>query len=492
MGVSIVFSFFTTRILLQALGASDYGLYNVVAGSLSMLGFLSASMCSTTQRFISYAEGEGNLEKIKTIFNNALFLHNAIAAIVGLFFILAGFVFFNGVLNIPEGRNVVAIAVYGCMIFSTVFAVTIVPYDAVLNAHENMKFYSILGIVDVLLKFIIALVVMFTKSLDQLLFYGVLMAAESWLYRFLTKRYCIRQYEEVREPNRKKYVEKSALKEMTSFAGWNMLNISSGMISLYGMGVVLNHFFGSTVNASLGIAQQLAGVLLGVSSNMTKAMTPALVKMEGAKERNQMIDLSIVGCKYSYLLFAFFSIPVACCLSPLLGFWLNIVPEWTEEFCLLIFLATMIEQFFLFLYNSINAQGNVKMYHVTRFVTNLLPIIVTSVEFYIGYPPYYALINWVIFKALLGGLVNLYYAHNNFAFPIYRFFRKVVIPLIASTLVISLFCLIIKPVDGDPLWKVVIELLLMILFSIPLYWFIALNVAERNNVKHIINRIITL
>ena len=139
MGTSILVNIFTTRILLQALGASDYGLYNVVGGAISILGFLTASMSSSTQRFISYAEGEGNLDDVKEIFNNALAAHYGVALISGFILALSGFIFFNGVLNIPEGRETVAITIYLCMIISTVFSITVVPYDALLNAHENMK-----------------------------------------------------------------------------------------------------------------------------------------------------------------------------------------------------------------------------------------------------------------------------------------------------------------------------------------------------------------
>ena len=152
MLISIVFSFFTTRILLQALGVSDFGLYNVIAGSVAMLGFFSASMSSATQRFLSFAEGEGEIEKIKDIFANSVFLHRIIALVVTLFLVSIGFILFNGALSIPNGRFVVAISVYGCMIISTIYAITIAPYDAVLNARENMRIYSFLGIFDVFAK----------------------------------------------------------------------------------------------------------------------------------------------------------------------------------------------------------------------------------------------------------------------------------------------------------------------------------------------------
>lgn len=483
MAVSIVFSFFTTRILLQALGVSDYGLYNVIAGSLAMLGFLSASMSSTTQRFISYVEGEGDLDKIKEIFNNSVFLHNRIALIVVLLFTLGGFVFFNGLLNIPEGRMYVAIAVYVCMIISTTYSIIIVPYDAILNAHENMKYYSILGILDVLAKFIIALLVLYCQCLDQLLLYGLLMAFEARIYQLLTKRYCIANYNEVREL-KKKYVNKSILKKMTFFAGWNMLNISTGMICLYGMNIAINHFFGTKLNAAMGIASQLAGVMMGVSTNMTKALTPVLVKSEGGHERDKMIQLSLIGCKYSYLLFSFFSIPVIFCLKPLLVFWLKDVPEWTDLFCLLLLISTLIEQLFVFLYHSINAQGEVKNYNIVRSILNILPIIIMTIEFSLGFPPYYALINWILFKAIFGGGINLLFANKNFSFPLFKFVIDVLFPCLLATLSTGFICYLIRPGDSDTTFLVFTRLVSMLLLSLPIYWSFAFSKDERNMFKN--------
>ena len=288
MGTSIIVSVLTTRILLNALGASDFGLYNVVAGALYMLGFLSVSMSSSTQRFLSYAEGEGDM---------CISLHWRIALLVCVLYIIAGVFFFNGVLNIPIGRESTAIIVYGCLIFSTVFSITIAPYDAVLNAHENMFFYSVVGIVDVFLKLLIAILISYSDY-DRLLFYGFLMAGESWLVRSVTKYYCIKTYEVCNSTNGIQH-NYSMMKKMASFAGWNLMNIFAGMISLYGMNIAINHFFGTLLNAALGIATQLQGALMGVSVNMSKALTPVLVKKEGANQRLQMLEISYAGCKFS-------------------------------------------------------------------------------------------------------------------------------------------------------------------------------------------------
>ena len=488
MAVSILVNIFTTRILLQALGASDYGLYNVVGGAISILGFLTASMSSSTQRFISYAEGGGNFDEVKEIFNNALAAHYGVALITGFILALSGFIFFNGVLNIPDYRETVAKIIYLCMIVSTVFSITIVPYDALLNAHENMKFYSIVGILDVFFKLTIASIVFFTRT-DKLMLYGILMAVESWLVRLITQQYCKHHYTESQNVNIRKYVKKERLKEMFSFAGWNMANIASGVISLYGMSIVVNHFFGTTLNAALGIATQLSGVLMGVSMNMVKAITPVLAKREGGHHREQTIEITYIGCKFSFLLFAFFCIPTLFFMDRIIEIWLHNIPDWTILFCRILICSSLIEQLFLLLYQTIIAHGEIKQYNVTRSICNILPILLSIVmlECY-NFPPYIVLVNWLIFYSFFGGLVNLYYAKVNIGLSIKTFFFCVIsvgvkIIIIAGTL--NYFLLLLqKLLSIEP----IIFYLISMILSIPLYWKICLTAHERNILLNFIRR----
>lgn len=488
MAISILVNIFTTRILLQALGASDYGLYNVVGGAISILGFLTASMSSSTQRFISYAEGEENFDDVKEIFNNALAAHYGVALISSFILALFGFIFFNGVLNIPDGREIVAIIIYLCMIISTVFSITVVPYDALLNAHENMKFYSIVGIVDVFFKLAIAGIVFFSRT-DKLILYGILMAVESWLVRLITRQYCILHYAESQNVAIRTYLKKDRLKEMFSFAGWNMANIASGIISLYGMSIVVNHFFGTTLNAALGIATQLSGVMMGISMNMLKAITPVLAKKEGGHRREQTIEITYIGCKFSFLLFAFFCIPTLFFMDRILGLWLNDVPEWTSLFCRILICSSLTEQFFLLLYQTIIAHGEIKRYNIIRSILNILPILLSVglLKSY-NFPPYIVLINWWVFYSFFGGLVNLHYAKINVGLSIKTFIHRVVGVGVRITIIVGVLnCTLLLLQKSLSIEPMVLYLFSMIL-SIPLYWRICLTTTERTILYNFINR----
>lgn len=192
MFLTIGINFFTTRVLLQALGVSDYGIYSVVGGVISMLGFLSASMSSTTQRYLNVSEGANDTQHMRKVFANAIIIHKVLAFAVIVLLSIAGIFFFNGILSIPENRLLSSIIVYACMIFSTSFSVTIAPYDGSLNAHEDLHVFSIIGILDCFLKFMIAIAIQYSST-DRLILYGILIAIESWFLRYITKRYCCKK-----------------------------------------------------------------------------------------------------------------------------------------------------------------------------------------------------------------------------------------------------------------------------------------------------------
>lgn len=482
MAVSIVFSFFTTRILLQSLGESDYGLYNVVAGALSMLGFISGSLSSATQRFISYAEGNGEIQKIKKIFSNAVLIHRFIAVVAVFIFVISGFFFFNGILNIPSDRNIIAVLVYMCMIFSTVYSITIVPYEAIINAHENMLYYSILGIVDATLKLIIAILV-YNSSFDHLLFYAIMMALESWMFRTFTVVYCKKHYREVNDLSIKENYNKDVIIQMSSYTGWNTLNIFSGMVCLYGISIIVNHYFGTTVNAALGVATQLSGVLMGLTQNMSKALTPVIVKSEGSGDRYKMRHLSLVGCRFSYLVFCFVCLPICFSLNSILLIWLKQVPHFTYEFCLIMLLSELIEQMYLILSHSISAEGNIKGYCICRSIVNLVSLPVIIFLFEMNCPP---TISWMVrfvTYILLGGIITVYYSKKNIGLEIKEYTKKVIFPCIVYTIV-SVCCFVtIRHFCEESIFV----LFTMYALSLLLIWIAGLKKDERNMIMSYIS-----
>nr|WP_313382304.1 hypothetical protein [Proteiniphilum saccharofermentans] len=437
MGITMFVSLYTTRLLLNSLGVSDFGIFNVVGGAIAMLGFLNAAMAGATQRFMSIAEGEGKPEKKRSIFNTSVILHLAIAIILGLMLLEAGYFFFNGILNIPADRVYAAKVVYGSMIISTMFTVMTVPYDAVLNARENMLYYAIVGIIESFLKLAVAFIVVYVLQ-DKLIVYGVLMAVISLLVMVVMRVYCHRRYEECTIAP-KRYWDSGLMKEMTGFAGWNLLNSATGMISQYGLGVVLNSFFGTILNAAQGIANQISGQLMVFSSNMIKAVTPVIAKSEGAGERHNMLNFSLLASKYSFILLAFFAIPFILETPYILKIWLKNVPEWAVLFVRLQLIRSLVEQLTFMVGRTVEVQGDIRAYSLVRSLFNILPIILTYLFFSFGFPPYYLYIIWIVIGGGLGGAVRVFFAKIKCGLRYTDFVKKVLSPC----LLISISMLII-------------------------------------------------
>lgn len=409
MAVTVFLSLFTTRLVLSSLGDVDYGIFNIVGGAISMLLFLNVAMAGATQRFLNFTEGEGDREKERKVFNISIVLHFGVALAVGLLLLVAGIFFFHGVLNIPAERLGAARVVYGSLIASTLFTVMTVPYDAVINAHENMGYYAVVGILESVLKLIVALVTIRYAG-DRLVLYGILMAAIPLVTMTILRVYCHRHYEECVVAPRK-YWDTALFREMGGYAGWNFLGAMSSVVGNHGNGVVLNHFFGVVLNAALGIANQLNGMLLAFSNSMLKALNPVIVKKEASGDRESMLRYSFLGCKYSFLLFCFFTVPFLIETPFLLDLWLKDVPPWAILFTRFQIVRTLLEQLTISLATSLAANGVIKQYNIASLVFNLIQIPVLCVLFSLGASPVWYYVVIIAVMVVVEALVKLHYTH---------------------------------------------------------------------------------
>jgi len=439
MGLTVFISLYSTRLILNALGAEDFGIFNVVGGVISMLGFLNASMAAASQRFMSFAQGEGNIEKQKNIFSVSVILHLLIALIVLVVFEIAGYFFFNGILNIPENRISVAKIVYQFMIVSTLFTIISVPYDAIINAHENMLLYAIVGIIEAVSKLTIALYITVT-SYDKLIIYGLLMATLSIFLLLIQRIYCNRKYDECKISIHK-YYKKSIFKEMTSFGGWSFLFSAASMITMQGVTIILNSFFGVIVNAAQGVANQISGQLMAFSNTMLKALNPVIVKSEGENNRKQMLDASIIGNKLSFFLFAFFSIPVVLEMPYILHFWLKNVPEYAVIFCQLSLFRISISQLTVTFATSIGATGKIKEFSIVRSMVFMAILPLSYFMFIKGVSPFAIYINLIVMVIVMLA-VNVYYVHKLCGMSIKSFIENIFIRCIGTAFSTSMFAIL--------------------------------------------------
>lgn len=485
MCVTIFFTLYTTRLVLKSLGVVDYGIFGVIGGAVNMLGFLSASMAATTQRFMSYSEGSGNFEDKKQVFNVSMMLHFIIAVCACILLCSFSYLFFDKIINIPIERLYAAKVVYYSMVFSVVIAVLSVPYDAVINSHENMLYYSIVGIIDSFGKLTIAVYITTFVSGDKLIVYGILMAALSIAVMMAMQIYCHKHYPEcVFKPVT--YFSKKKMKQMASFASWKLSTQFTSMVGNYGAGLLMNHYFGAVINAAISIASQVISQLQAFSNNMIKAVNPVIVKSEGENNRENMLQVSMYSCKYSFLIFALFAAPALVCLDKLLVWWLVNVPQWAYLMTLVGILRTLNECLLLPLETSIGATGKIKGNSFYSSLINMFPLLLLILLFYMGYSPMaYIVVSFLVW-GIIYELKTVYFARKICRLNIRTFFNGYVKrPYITFLFSVALGVLVRFLLGNSTLsiWITIIIVLIVFIFCV---WFFVMEMIEKEYVKNMV------
>lgn len=469
-------SLYTTRLILNALGVSDYGIYIIVGGSIELLGFLNSAMAASSQRFMSYAQGEKDQEKQIRIFNISFLLHLGISIFALLAFSLAGYFFFHGILEIPEGRESAAIIIYCSMAVSTAFTMMSVPYEAVMNAHENMKYYSIVGIFESLLKLAIAFAVAYA-TFDKLIVYGILMAFIPFVTLTIMRFYCHRHYEECKV-SPKQYFDKALMLEMTSFAGWGFISSTAALFTMQGMAILLNMFGGVVVNAAHGVANQLAGQLMVFSNNMLKAMNPVLVKSRGAGATNKMLEGASTGNKLSFIVYTLFAIPFVVECPFILKIWLKDVPEYAVLFVRLVLIRQMISQMFVTLDTCISAVGRIRSYSLMSSLIWISPILLAYVCYIFGAPIY--TIYLLLILMVVGRSINsLYFCRKLCGLDCHVFFRYTIFPCVMICTLTFAILLVLQDLISEGYFRLIAIFFVAFLFCPIFSYYIGLNKNEK-------------
>jgi len=486
MLVTVFISLYTTRLVLNALGAADFGLFNLVAGLIAMLGFLNASMAGATQRFISYAQGANDLKNVKSIFNVSIVLHLIIVVLVIIFLEITGYIFFKSVLNILPARLETAKLIYQFMVISTFFAIISVPYEAVITSFENMTFYAFLGIFESVCKLAIAYFITFS-SIDHLYLYGLLIAILSFFLYLIRIIYCHKNYE-CCVINFKKYFDIHSFKKMTNFASWSLLSSAGSILSNYGQGIIINLFFGTIVNAAQAVANQVSGQLSVLSTSVLKAINPVIGKSEGAGNRELLMKATILGSKVSFFLLMVVHIPFLIFMPLLLNIWLKNIPEYAIVFCRLLLIRNLIEQLFIPVVPSIYAQGNIKGYQIASSAIMFLPLIISYLFFKFGYPPQTLYVIY-IFYSIFASIIILYFANKNLNLSIKSFLNNVVFRCIISFIIVFIAVLVPYSLIGDEIIRLVSSVVINVIVFLFVAYYVGLSVNEKEIFTKLFNSI---
>jgi Na+-driven multidrug efflux pump len=477
---------FTTRIVLDALGETNYGIYTLVAGVVGMLAILKVAMSSTSMRYMSHSLGSGDEELISKTFNTTLFLHFIIGLGIVVFIEIGGYFMFKYFLEIPPEKVFDAKVVFHFMALTTFVAIIAVPYDAVINSHENLLALSVVDIIGAVLKLGVALYLTIT-DLNLLILYGIGVFLVQLIMRIIKQQYSVRKYKECKI-NIKHTRDKRLSKEIMAFSGWNLFGSIASISVTQARSILLNMFFGVKINASEGIAKTASGQVNTVSVSLTRAINPQLVKSEGGGDRQKMLRITIMATKFSVFLFSLIAIPVIIELPYLLNIWLKNVPEYAVIFTRLTLVGLLISKFTFEITNAIRAVGDIKGLTIMEAIIGFLNIPIAYLFFYLGYSPYVIYVISII-MALFAIVNRLYFAKRIANMNLVDFFKKGIIIILLPLTFSSLLALILHNNLNEGLLRlIIVSLSFIIVFSVT-FWFLGMTLNEKIRIKQLISSI---
>ena len=420
MMFTMVVQLYTSRVVLNTLGVVDYGIYNVVGGIVTMFTFMNSAMVNSTQRYLTFELGRDDTSSLKTVFATSLGIHALISVVIVLFAETIGLWFFYNKMIIPAERMGAAMWVFQLSVLTMIVQVMSVPYNSIIIAYERMNIFAMFSILEVSLKLAIVFALLIVRT-DKLILYAILVASVYIFIRFCYTTYCKRHFEVTRNKGK---LDKSLMKEMGTFAGWNLWGNLASTLMGTGLNLLLNMFFGPVVNAARAIAVQLESAITRFSTNFLMAVNPQITKLYAQRNFTAMHNLIFRSSKLTFFLLLVLSLPVMIETNTILELWLKTVPEYTVIFLRLLLFITLISATASPLMTAAAATGDVKKYQsvIGGILLSIVPISYCSLK--LGASP--VAVYWVYLAvSFIAIIARLFIVRPMIQLSLMEYFRNV-------------------------------------------------------------------
>lgn len=476
MGVGL----FTSRLVLDALGVVDYGIYGLVGGIVTMFAFLNSAMSSATQRYLSFDIGKKDWDRLQKTFNATLNIHIGIAVVIFILAETIGLWFVNTQLEIPEERMYAANWVYQFSIFAFLLNVIQVPYNALLFAREHMSVYAYVSILETVLKLAIVLYLVQADS-DKLILYSILTFGVAFVIRMIYQIYCRKRFPESKY---KFYWNKAYYKELMSYSGWNLFGNIAAVARSQGSNILLNLFFGPVANASYTITLMVQGIMGSFASNFQVAVNPQIIKNYAQGNIQASLDLMYKSAKFSFFAMLILVVPLWCNLDYIMHLWLKEVPTYAIDFIRLALIYSLIETLSIPLMVGVQATGNIKKYQITMGIIVFLNLpILWLVLKYTNIVEYTFLVFCII--SLISMFIRLLFLKKMMNLDFYFFLTKV----LAKTTIISIIMfsinlgLIYNNLTAESFLTFILQSFFLVLLCLSIILLIGLDSEERKFIQ---------
>lgn len=475
--LNVVIGLVSVRLILAALGKVDYGVYDVVGGTVTLLSFVTQSLSQASMRYISVSIGKNKIDEIRKTFRICFWLHVSIAAILAILIEVVGLFLFDGFLDIPEDRVFAAKIIYHCVTATLVLNIILSPYRALINSHEKYWYTSIIGILNSVLKLVIAIVITYWFT-DKLITYGVLLMLVTVIDFILIAGYVTYLYREQISYEKTMFHE---MRNVTGFVGWTLLDVLGSVVNRQGYAVMLNRFFGPITNATFALSTQLSGHMYSVSASAVGTMKPQIMKSFGSGDQNRMFRLSMTAGKFGFALMSVVCVPLIVMMPDILSLWLKEYPDGTVLFSRLMILACMAEQLTRGLVFANQAVGNIKWFSIIVSLVRGLAFPVSWVLLWMGYPDYVAIIVFLIFETL-GSYSRVIVLSKISKFNRYDFYKQVLLKVLPPVLVAFIVCILLYHYISGWVGLLLAVVVTTIVYCLIVYYF-GLTIEEKNSIQ---------
>lgn len=478
---TLIINLYTSRVVLNALGANDFGIYNVVGGLVIMFSALSGSISSSIRRFLTIELGTGNIKKLKIVFSSSLTIQFLFSGIIFIIAETIGIWFLNTQMNISESRMTAANWCFQCSVLTLILNLISIPYNAAIVAHEHMATYAYIGILETILKLIIVFFLLISPY-DKLIFYSCLLLGIAAFIRLIYGLYCKKKFEECHWSFT---FDKQLLRKMLSFSGWNFLGVISSALRDQGVNIVMNIFYGPVVNAARGISMQVNSAINSFVVNFTMALNPQITKNYAAGNIKYMNILIKQGSKLSFYMLLLLSLPILIKTEFILKLWLENVPEYTTQFVRLILIFSMCESLSYPTITAIYANGNIKKHELLVSGIQMLNFPLSYIFLKLGGMPYWTIAIF-IFSSICCLIVRLFIAKSLIQIDIKNFLFNVCFRVFIIFVISASIPFLIKDFFPDNFLSFIAFSFIIMIYTLVVIYFIGCNTHERSLANKVI------
>lgn len=454
-------SLYTSRVVLNALGVEDFGIYNVVGGVVTMFTMISGSLSASISRFITFELGKGDSNNLRKTFSAAVTIQLFLSLVIVILIESIGVWFLNAKMTIPTDRIAAANWVLQFSIVTFVINLISVPYNATIIAYERMSAFAYISIFEAIGKLAIAFLIIISP-MDRLVFYSILMCVVAISVRMMYGRYCKIHFSECTYHF---HWDKELLKNMFGFAGWNFIGASAGVLRTQGINILLNIYFDPIVNAARGVAVQVNNAVSSFSTNFLMAVNPQIIKSYSKQDIERAYVLTMCGARFSFLLLSIISFPIICETEYILRLWLKTVPDYSVAFVRLTLILTIVEVVSLPLVTFQQATGKIRNYQIVVGTLHMVNFPASFMFLHIGFTPIIVYIV-AISLAMISLYVRLYMLKQVVGISIMKFNKDVIVRVVLVALLMSLCLLGMDKYVHNPLANIILSLFVAVFCSV--------------------------